>query len=192
MAYLDRVIGLTSGVEAKVVVVGLRHSGKSTLMRQLKPHRVKMLNMSPSLPVSGPCERFQYRSLTFTSFALDDVSGFGNPWGDYYRDANALIFVVDSSDRYSIDTARQQLEEVATHPNVRGKHIPVVVMANKGDQAGAVSNLQLSQTLRLGVILDKPWTVVTTDCLTGEGLHEMMDWLSHQLKRICRKRIQSV
>ena len=50
MAWLTRLSWLLGGkdIEANIVIVGLSGSGKSTVMRQLKPHEVSRKNGSHS------------------------------------------------------------------------------------------------------------------------------------------------
>lgn len=46
---------------------------------------------------SGACA--PPRSLAFTVFDMSGAGRYRNLWEQYYKDAQAIIFVVDSSDR---------------------------------------------------------------------------------------------
>ena len=174
-------------MECNLVMVGVANSGKSTLMLQLKPREVDMVHLAPTIPVVFHAEKFQARALTMVAFDLGDQRGFGNPWEEFYRDCHALIFVVDSGDRFNMSLVRKQLDKMMANPLLAGRKLPMLFLANKMDQPGAVSCLQLSQILELHRISGKPWHVCATDALTGEGLHEGFDWLAHQLRSMFRK-----
>ena len=189
MAWLNRLVWLLGGhqINANIVVVGLPGCGKSTIMHQLKPRDVRMLTLTPNLPICCPAEKFTSKSLTFIAFDLDDLEGFGSPWDDYYRDCHGIIFVLDSSDRYNLPLARTQVQKMLANPHVKDKDVPVVFLANKMDQTSAMSGLQLTDTLGLRREVGKrPWSMHATSAITGEGFNEAFDWLAHKLRTVRR------
>ena len=191
MAWVNRLRGLLGGKhqECKICIVGIANSGKSTLMVQLKPAQVPMVRLTPMLPLCRfKAEKFHSQSLTFVAFDLGEQTGFGNPWEDYFRDCHAIIFVVDCSDRYGMIVVEEQLEKMLQNPLVRQRKIPVLFLANKMDEPGAIPSLQVASMLHLDECMkEKPWHVVSSDVLTGEGLNEGFDWLSHQLRRVFKR-----
>ena len=50
------------------------------------------------------------------------------------------------------------------------------------DTREAMSSVKVSQTLGLERIMDKPWHICASNALTGEGLHEGVEWLTGQIK----------
>lgn len=60
-------------------------------------------------------EKGQYRSL----------------WEHYYKEANAIIFVIDSVDRIRMCVAKDELEGMLSHPDIRERRIPILFFANK-------------------------------------------------------------
>lgn len=187
MAWINRLQGLLGGkhVSCKIVLTGLKNSGKSTIMIQLKPPESHMVNST--LPIDYTAEEFKSIALSFIAFDLGrDLSGFGNPWEDHYKDCDAIIFVIDSSDRYIVPLLQEQLHRLIDKIEVRD--IPVLFLANKQDHEGSVPLLQLQQTLGISEIFKhKTWNMVNTDALTGEGLNEALDWLAHKLRHKCRQ-----
>ena len=188
MAWLNRfgwLIG-PKNTEAKVVVIGLSNSGKSTIMQQLKPREVKMEEIKPCIPINARAERFVFKTITFLAFDLNEnKNGFGNPWEDHYNDCHGIVFVVDSADRMNTPLVKIQLDTLLLNPIlVNRQEIPILVLANKTDKVGAVLSLQMAELLALSH-LRRPWHVVCSDGLTGEGLNEAMDWLAHNLRAVC-------
>ncbi|PAA56369.1 hypothetical protein BOX15_Mlig012428g1, partial [Macrostomum lignano] len=51
-----------------------------------------------------------------------DMSGQGryrNMWEHYYRDCDAIIFVIDSSDKLRFVVAKDELEQLLAHDAIR-------------------------------------------------------------------------
>ena len=187
MAWVHRLQGLLGGkhVPCKIVIMGLPNSGKSTIMVQLKPPEARIIKTI--LPVDYSAEEFQSVALSFVAFDVGrEQQGFGNPWEDCYKDCNAVIVVVDSTDRYNMTQLAEQL--VRLYDKIETRDIPVLFLANKSDQSGSLPQLQLREMLQLdSQFKNKTWTMQNTDALTGDGLHEGLDWLAHKLRTKCRK-----
>ena len=45
-----------------------------------------------------------------------------------------------------------------------------------------MSSVKVSQTLGLERLMDKPWHICASNAVTGEGLHEGVEWLTGQIK----------
>ena len=65
-----------------------------------------------------------------------DMSGQGRhraSWAFFYPEVDAIFFVVDSTDRDRIDIARECLSDLARHPALKNRQIPLVILSNKTD-----------------------------------------------------------
>jgi ADP-ribosylation factor-like protein 6 len=80
--------------------------------------------------------------------------------------------------------AKDELEMLLKHANIKSRPIPILVLANKMDLKDALSSVRVAQCLGLdqGLVEGKPWQIQSTNALTGEGLVEGVDWLSDQIK----------
>jgi ADP-ribosylation factor-like protein 8 len=56
---------------------------------------------------------------------------FRESWEKYCRNADVIIFVVDSADKANLATATTQLHELISYPSLEG--IPLLVLGNKSD-----------------------------------------------------------
>lgn len=72
--------------------------------------------------------------------------------------------------------ARNELDQILQHQEV-DKSIPMLVMANKQDLEGALPAAELAQSLQLQNIKDRPWQIVATNALTGDGMESGTEWL---------------
>ena len=68
------------------------------------------------------------------------------------------------------------------HPDIRGRKLPILFFANKMDMKDSMSSVKVSQVLSLERITDKPWHICASNAVTGEGLHEGVEWLTGQIK----------
>ncbi|KAL6087951.1 hypothetical protein STEG23_034976, partial [Scotinomys teguina] len=93
------------------------------------------------------------------------------------RDGQAIIFVIDSSDKLRMVVAKEELDTLLNHPDIKHRRIPILFFANKMDLRDAVTSVKVSQLLCLENIKDKPWHICASDAIKGEGLQEGVDWL---------------
>ena len=193
MAWINRLRGLIGGkhVDCHLVVVGLPNSGKSTLMIQLKPPDVSMQQLVGAPPQAERAEEFHSQAITVTAFDLGtEERGHDSPWEPLFAVCHGLVFVLDCADRFGVEQIEEQLIKLFRNPLLRRRTIPVLFLANKMDKPGAISVLQLEDMLKIKhIVVNKPWKVFQSDGLTGEGLHDGLDWLAHKLRAICRRDI---
>ena len=84
-------------------------------------------------------EQISYRGLSLTMW---DVSGQATRlWKHYFDKINAIIFVVDASDRERIQKAQEELHRVISDEELAGA--PGLVFANKQDLPGAMTEEEM-------------------------------------------------
>uniref|UniRef100_A0AAQ4QER3 ADP-ribosylation factor-like protein 6 n=1 Tax=Gasterosteus aculeatus aculeatus TaxID=481459 RepID=A0AAQ4QER3_GASAC len=190
MGLFDKLAGwLGLKKEVNVLCLGLDNSGKTTIINQLKPANVNMTNIfigaqaQDIVPTIGfSIEKFKTSSLSFTVFDMSGQGRYRNLWEHYYKEGQAIIFVIDSADKLRMVVAKEELDTLLNHPDVKHRRIPILFFANKMDVRDALSSVKVSQLLCLENIKDKPWHICATDALKGEGLQEGVDWLQDQIK----------
>jgi small GTP-binding protein len=139
---LKSALGTPSPADKKVLFLGIDNAGKSTLLFQMRDQSFKETVPTVGLNV----ETIKYRDYTFT---LWDVSGQATRlWKHYFDKINAIIYVVDSSDRDRFAKAKSYLHRVLQDKDL--KDAPVLIMANKQDIDGAISAENLFEELDLG------------------------------------------
>lgn len=72
------------------------------------------------------------------------------------------------------------MDNMLAHPNLR--RVPILYFANKKDLPAALSPVEIAQALGLEDIKDRPWQIVPSNGLTGEGLDKGTDWLVERLQ----------
>ena len=76
--------------------------------------------------------------------------------------------------------ARNELDQILQHQHIL-QPVPLLLMANKQDLEGALPASELAQALQLENIKDRPWQIVATNALTGDGLDTGTEWLADAL-----------
>jgi len=122
------------------------------------------------------------RNVGFTAFDMSGQGRYRNLWEHYYKECQGIVFVVDSSDKLRMVVAKDELDMLLQHPDIRARKLPILFFANKMDCKDALSSVKVSQTLGLERIMDKPWHICASNAVTGEGLHEGVEWLTSQIK----------
>ncbi|XP_035459524.1 ADP-ribosylation factor-like protein 6 isoform X3 [Scophthalmus maximus] len=181
MGLLDKLSGWLGlkKKEVNVLCLGLDNSGKTTIINQLKPANAQAQDIVPTIGFN--IEKFKNSSLSFTVFDMSGQSRYRNLWEHYYKESHAIIFVIDSGDKLRMVVAKEELDTLLSHEDIRGRKMPVLFYANKMDLRDAVSSVKVSQMLCLENIRDKPWHICASNAIRGEGLQEGLDWLQEQI-----------
>lgn len=168
--------------QVNILVVGLDNSGKTTILNQFKSSEEKSEDIVPT--VGFNVDKFTSNNLTFTAFDMSGQGRYRNLWEHYYKDANGIIFVIDSSDSLRLIVAKEELELMLSHQDISPKtSIPILLFANKIDLPDALSSVQISSGLGLLSMKSRPWHIQASNAITGDGLKEGIQWLSEQLRQ---------
>jgi len=166
--------------DVSVLVVGLDNSGKSSLLNFLRPQEAQNNYIVPT--VGFNVEHFSCKGLSFTAFDMSGQSRYRTLWGNYYRTTNGIIFVIDSSDKTRILIAREEVQQLLSHPDISLRNIPILFFANKMDIRDALSDVGVSSALGLDSITNKSWHICSSNALKGDGIADGIEWLSSAIK----------
>lgn len=78
---------------------------------------------------------------------LGGQSKFRDSWETYCRNSDCIIFVVDSVDISNMEIACNELHTLMSYPSLAG--IPLLILGNKNDLEGALTEEELIEELRL-------------------------------------------
>jgi len=156
-----------------IIIVGLSGAGKTTALYKMQSGQES--RVVPSCMV--PSEKICYKNVHFNVW---DV-GFPQRYCAVVR---GVFFVVDSSDRASLELACRELHRLLAHEELRDA--PVLVLANKQDLPGALTPSQLVEELRLPSTaqnegVTQPWFVQGCCAMNGTGLSEGLEWMRTQV-----------
>lgn len=156
-------------------MVGLEGVGKTTLL-----YRLKMGTVVTSIPTVGVnVETIQHKGHAFT---ICDA-GRGELWRENCQNIQAVIFLVDASDKQRIDdmqgmdqNSKALIAEVLKEEQL--KDAVILVLSNKQDLPSAMRVEEVTERLGLNKLTqNRQWHVQACSVHNGEGFSEGMDWL---------------
>lgn len=169
--------------DVRLLVVGLDNSGKTTVINQLKPgvkgQTTQSNEVTPTVGFS--LEEFSNDNLNLTVFDMSGQSRYRSLWEHYYRDVQAIIYVLDSTDRARMCVAKDEMDAILGHKDIEHKDIPILFFANKMDLPGAMEPVDIVDQLELHDVEDKPWHITSSNALTGEGIEDGVAWMTEKI-----------
>lgn len=161
--------------EVCIIMVGLDSAGKTTVL-----YRMKLGEKVSTIPTLGfNVEKLEYKNITFTVWDLGGQHKTRAIWHSYHQETDALIFVVDASDRNRIEEAHEELLKMLHREEMRT--CVLLVLANKQDVTGAMQTAELTQKLGLHGLGSRRYMVQETCAIAGEGLYEGLDWVAQAI-----------
>mmetsp|Transcript_17356 Transcript_17356/g.31609 ORF Transcript_17356/g.31609 Transcript_17356/m.31609 type:complete len:317 (+) Transcript_17356:61-1011(+) len=158
------------------LVVGLPGAGKTTLLRRLMTTSGKGQIRAR---VAGGLGVEVLELDDFVSFVAWDLPGPNGAQAlrcQFFKDAMSLIFVVDSSDRDSMESARALLQGMLSEKELQ--RVAVLVYANKQDMPDALSAKEVSTCLGVGDLTSHRWWIQPCSAAVGDGIFHGINWLS--------------
>ncbi|OIR58025.1 MAG: ARF-like GTP-binding protein [Amphiamblys sp. WSBS2006] len=161
----------------RVLVLGLDNAGKTTVVRRLLGLGIE--NISPT---AG----FEIRSTVCGAFRVDfwDIGGQKSIrpyWQNCFEQTDAVLWVVDSTDSARMEDARRELSVLMSQNRLL--FVPLLVMANKQDCAGALPPSSLS-TLLPARLKEGQASVAGTSGYTGENVDGAFGLLLEKVRAI--------
>ena len=168
----------SSKQKVSVLVIGLDNSGKTMLINKLKPEGTGAREIAPTVGFS--VDAFSQYDIDFDVFDMSGQGRYRNLWDYYYKDVGAIMFVIDTADKLRMCVVKDELDAMLRNADV--PRVPILFFANKMDLPQAFSRVECAQILKLEEIRDKPWQIISSNALTGEGLDEGIAWLAERCK----------
>lgn len=130
-------------------MVGLDNAGKTATVRGIQGDNPQ--DVAPTVGFSKV--DLKQGKFEVTIFDLGGGKRIRGIWKNYYSESHGVVFVVDSSDVQRIQETRETMAEVLQHPRIAGK--PVLVLANKQDQEGALAEADIIENLSLEKLVNE-------------------------------------
>ena len=168
---------LSSKKEYRILMLGLDGAGKTTILYSLKLGGI----VSNFVPTIG----FNYETLQYKNVKLNvwDVGGQDKIrilWKHYFTNAQALMYVVDSSDVERLEEVRETLHNLCSDEELFG--VPILIFANKQDIA-LIGSKELRTKLGIYEIKGRNIKMQETCALDGTGLSEGLNWLVNEMNK---------
>lgn len=174
---LDWIKSLFWKEEMEITLVGLQYSGKTTFVNVIATGQY----CEDMIPTVG----FNMKKITKgkVSIKMWDIGGqprFRSMWERYCRGVNAVLFMVDAADKDRLDAARNELHTLMDKTQLAG--IPVLVLGNKRDLPGALTEVELIEALSLRTILNREICCYSISCKEQDNIDITLQWLLRHSK----------
>nr|KAK5445925.1 hypothetical protein LTR18_003844 [Exophiala xenobiotica] len=145
--------------------------------------------MNEDVTTVSPTLGFIIKTIDFQGYKLNiwDVGGqktIRSYWRNYFEKTDALIWVVDATDRLRMNDCKAELKGLLMEENLSGADkskrlagASLLVFLNKTDVAGGMSETEVTEALELDKILTHRWVVVPCSAITGRNLEKGLDWV---------------
>ncbi|KAL1850713.1 hypothetical protein VTK73DRAFT_9603 [Phialemonium thermophilum] len=162
--------------ELRILMLGLDNAGKTTIVKKI---------MNEDVNTVSPTLGFIIKTIDYEGYKLNiwDVGGqktLRSYWRNYFEKTDALIWVVDATDRLRIDDCRNELHGLLQEERLSGASL--LVFANKTDVAGCMGAEEMVTALRLREIRTHKWKILPCSAMTGENLREGLAWVVEDAK----------
>ena len=160
-----------TGGESRILMLGLDNAGKTTILKQMAQEDISNI---------APTQGFNVKSMVKDNVKLNvwDIGGqktIREYWSNYFQSADALVYVIDSSDKRRLEESGQELKDLLADEQLPA--IPLLIFANKQDIDLAASAEDITEQLTLNTIADRTWTIQACSAVENNGLEEGMQWL---------------
>ncbi|CDS38309.1 ADP ribosylation factor protein 8B [Echinococcus multilocularis] len=174
---LDWIRNLFWKEEMEITLVGLQYSGKTTFVNVIATGQY----CEDMIPTVG----FNMKKITKgkVSIKIWDIGGqprFRSMWERYCRGVNAVLFMVDAADRDKLGAARNELHALLEKSQLAG--IPVLVLGNKRDLPGALTEVELIEALSLRAIPNREICCYSISCKEQDNIDITLQWLLRHSK----------
>lgn len=164
--------------EATMTVCGLANAGKTSVINYLLYGESK--STIPTMGVN--INNIDFPNLNLKIYDLGGQTSFRNLWSQINEKSNALVYIVDGSDRSNFEESREVFHKVVETQINEG--IPVLILLNKADLPECLPRTEFIQRfglMELRSVIN--WAIYKTSATTGKGLVEAFTYFIHLLEK---------
>ena len=127
-----------------------------------------------------PTIGFNMRKITKGNVVLKlwDLGGqarFRGMWERYCRGVNAIVFVLDGADHTKLSSSKTEFQSLIEKNALAG--IPLLVLSNKNDLPGCLTEEEVIEQFGLGMITDREVCCYSISAKNSTNLENVLQWL---------------
>ena len=127
-------------------------------------------------------EELKLGNLVLNTFDLGGHETARLIWKDYFPAVKAILFLIDAVDTKRFPEAKKELEDILKRPEI--VNIPIAILGNKIDMAGAVSLEELKEALSYDEIVaneTRPMEIFMVSVTKKIGYSKALEWISTKI-----------
>ncbi|KAG6320541.1 hypothetical protein E4U22_003157 [Claviceps purpurea] len=159
--------------EMRILMLGLDNAGKTTIVKKI---------MGEDVHTVSPTLGFIIKTIDYDG--LGDVGGqktLRSYWRNYFEKTDALIWVVDATDRLRIQDCKEELHGLLLEERLSGASL--LILSNKTDVEGCMDEHDIRTALSLDGIRSHQWHILRCSAMTGKNLQEGLAWVVADAKK---------
>ncbi|KAH8106357.1 GTP-binding protein [Cristinia sonorae] len=156
--------------EMRLLFLGLDNAGKTTILKKLNGEDIT--SISPTLGFN--IKTFEHGRHTLNIWDIGGQQTLRPYWRNYFEQTDAIIWVVDASDRLRIEDCKAELQQLLSEDRLSGATL--LVFANKQDIGNAMTGTDILKALELESIRSHDWKIQPCSAVTGEHVLDGIDW----------------
>lgn len=159
---------------AKIIFLGLDNAGKTTLLSLLKNDQIVAAQ-----PTAHPVHKtLTVGAIAFSAYDMGGHASARRLWLEYCQEIDAIVFVVDTSDRERLAEANRELTAVLDQVT----SVPVLVLGNKIDIPRGITKSDLRYELAIARVgARRNIDVFMCSLVKRQGYEEGFRWLAQYL-----------
>ncbi len=109
-----------------------RYVNSPAFLQSILDHsRIQVSTFEVTPTVGFQVEEFAKNNLHFTVYDMSGQGRYRSLWEHYYADVQAIIYVVDSTDKIRMCVAKEELDQLLNHEDIKRSKAPILFYANK-------------------------------------------------------------
>jgi small GTP-binding protein len=160
-----------------VLICGLGGAGKTTLINTLMHPHARGVKTVPTIKCD--VKTFKRENVTLQVFDMGGQEKYRENWPDYAEKSEAIVYVVDSSDKDTIKLAGEELRSLLEWKQCEKK--PLLVLLNKVDLPH-ISPEDAQVQLELHKIDTNPYVVMPLTATNLASTVTVLEWLKKNSK----------
>lgn len=166
--------------ESRVLLLGLDAAGKTTTL-----YKLKLNEYVTSVPTIGfNVETIQYGGMNMVVWDVGGQDRIRILWKHYFENADALIFMIDTTDVDRISQASDELYKIYCDATLRKSLKCILIYLNKVDIEQSLPTKEVLQRLDMNRYRDVKWHAQPCSALQniglGEGLEQLVGMLMNK------------
>lgn len=156
----------------RILLLGLKGVGKTCLLKRFAGEEIE--NVCPTFG-------FNVRKVENPeNFAFWDLGGSPEIivyWQCYYNETAGVIWVIDSSCRYNLESDKDLLHTTLSDPLLSS--VPLLILNNKQDLHNSMTVSQIKDYYNLSSLSPRNWAIFNCSALENKGIQAGLDWLNY-------------
>ncbi|CAD8182086.1 unnamed protein product [Paramecium octaurelia] len=158
----------------QILIIGLDAAGKSTILNQLGLGTVENFQIG----IGYQQKKLETKSFNIFTWNIQGPNGVRLIWKHFYETSQALVLVVDLTDKERMEEIKEWLEYCLI--DNKKNQLPLLIYANKIDLA-QISFNDLVSELKFEKFSNN-WHLQPCCAITREGIEDGFTWILQQIK----------